>query len=252
MEFINTTFAHGNGPYSRNVDLSLAVNEEFRKRRMNTLPIVVPLVYGDRQKRIMLEDFGEIIKKNPELILLDEFHGEVLRGLLFHEGTYQENLEAFLERYNSAEEKLRNHLAGELELKTFEGKTIRVKGKDVALELSHNPRLATGCERSFYTTIAYFSEILEKAATESELGLDKNLLLDVKKIAERIENDRGLHFMPEPFVFSYDKNRKVKKEIFTPPFIHPPRPNYEDVQEGMYVTITGIDGLRGLFDDVEN
>ena len=102
MEFINTTFAHGNGPYSRNVDLSLAVNEEFRKRRMNTLPIVVPLVYGDRQKRIMLEDFGDIIKKNPELILLDEFHGEVLRGLLFHEGTYQENLEAFLERYNSA------------------------------------------------------------------------------------------------------------------------------------------------------
>lgn len=57
--------------------------------------------------------------------------------------------------------------------------------------------------------------------------------------------------MPEPFVFSYDmKRQKREKEIFTPPFIHFPSERSENVPAGMYVMLTGIDGLRSLFERV--
>ena len=33
MQSMITTFAHGNGPYSRTVDLGLAINAELARRR---------------------------------------------------------------------------------------------------------------------------------------------------------------------------------------------------------------------------
>ena len=241
MTHIITTFAHGNGPYSRTIDLALAVNQRLKEK----MPIVVPLVYGDRQKKIIKEEHGE-----SDLILFDEFYGKILYELFFKTGNYQENLEFLLKNQPSLEERLRNYLSGTLRTKTFDGKEVLVKGSDVSFELSHNPRVATGYENSFYTTIGFFSQILHFAMSE-DLGFDSSLLREVGEIAHKIEDDKTLHFMPEPFVFSYNGARKRwKNEIFTPPFIHVPKDNDEEVQEGMYVMITGIDGLMELFNQI--
>lgn len=254
-----TTFAHGNGPYSRTVDLGLAINNILKEKKEDPLSIIVPLVYGDRQKNIMLEDFGDIIKNNPNLILFDETYGEILNKLFFKTGHYKENLELLLEKQPELEEQLNNHLSGKFKVKNFGGDEIEVYRDDIAFEISHNPRVATHFAKSYYTTIAFFSEILRKAAKESSLidgpnAFDKKLLLEVaEKIADKIENDKKMHFMPEPFVFSYDSNRKrLRGEIFTPPFIHLQPVNTEDIKEGMYVMVTGIDGLMDLFKGVKD
>jgi len=230
----------------------LAINKELDKRGCEEFPIIVPLVYGERQKRIMLEDFKYIIEENPNSILLDEFYGQILNELFFKGDDFNKHLEHLLKNQPKLEEKLRDYLSGTLKLKRFGGSERVINDKDISFEISHNPRVATGFKYSFYTTIGYFSEILERASLEESLGFDKTLLMEVKtKIADKIENDKKIHFMPEPFVFSYDeKRKKLKDEIFTPPFIHVPRENKEDVPEGMYVMITGIDGLMGLFDEV--
>jgi hypothetical protein len=255
MQLMNTTFAHGNGPFSRTIDLGLAINTEMQARGEASLPIIVPLVYGDRQKRIMREDFGQVIDENPDLILLDEFHGKILDELFFKKGFYQQNLEHLLEHQPKLEAQLRDYLSGTLKLTTFDGRNLSVSGRDIAFEISHNPRVATGYPISFYTTIGLFSEILERARQETLEGrisdFSPEVLQQATAIAKKIEDDRQTHFMPEPFVFSYDANRKKgEKEIFTPPFIHTPKPNTEQVPEGMYVMITGIDGLAHLFEDV--
>ena len=93
-----------------------------------------------------------------------------------------------------------------------------------------------------------------KAALKPELGFDYSILKEVEvKIANRIEDDKTVHFMPEPFVFSYDEKRtRWKNEIFTPPFIHVPKKNNEEVEKGMYVMVTGLDGLEGLFQGVHD
>ncbi len=241
MECMITTFAHGNGPYSRIIDLGLAINERLDER----LPIIVPLVYGDRQKKIISESFGE-----NDLILFDEFYGDILNELFFKKGHYQRSLEFLLENQPRLEEKLRDYLSGTLRTHTFDGREVLVNGDDVAFEISHNPRVATGYEKSFHTTIGFFSEILTKTIFEG-LGFCTELLKGVRGIVGKIEDDKTLHFMPEPFVFSYDGLRKRwKDEIFTPPFIHIPKESDEGVSEGMYVMLTGIDGLKSLFEGV--
>lgn len=255
MGYIGTTFAHGNGPFCRTIDLGLAINDEFERRGFSRMPIIVPLVYGDRQRRIMMEDFGAVLGKDPEAILLDGFHGDILNQLFFKGGSYQRNLELLLENQPRLEDRLEDYLNSVLELETFDGREIKIRGGEVEFEISHNPRVATGYDNSFYTTIGYFSEILEKAAQEAaqgRLNFDSDLLRDAVDLADRIENDRDFHFMPEPFVFSFEQGRgKWEKEIFTPPFIHCPRRDIRDVPGGMYVMVTGIDGLSGLFDGIE-
>lgn len=259
MPHMIATFAHGNGPYARTMDLGIAINDELEGRGEGRLPIIMPLVYGDRQIRIMGEEI-EALGKSPnkmwDEILLDEFYGGILKELFFKAGHYQENLELLLEKQPALEEKLRDYLAGTLEVKTLDGQERRVEGREVEFEISHNPRVATGYKNSFYTTIGFFSEILWSAASEARAGnLDFNpeLLDEVKiKIANKIEEDKTHHFMPEPFVFSYRPRRqRWREEIFTPPFIHIPNPNNEQVPKGMYVMPTGIEGLQGLFDSVD-
>jgi len=251
MEHMITTFAHGNGPYSRMVDLALAVNEEFEKRKWDKVPIVVPLVYGNKQKRIMQEDFGEVIRENPDLILLDEFYGGILSEMFYKAGHYQENLEFLIENQAKLEMKLRDYLSGTLKVETFVGEQKSVNGDDIEFEISHNPRVATGYENSFYTSIVHFSELLERTRQEEILDFDPSILEEVGKIAHKIEDDKNVHFIHEPFVFSGDDPRgRWKDEIYTPPLIHFPKLNSEKIDPGMYASVTGIEGLRQLFDRV--
>ena len=215
------------------------------------MSIIVPLVYGEKQKRIMLEEHGDFIRENPNKILFDKFHGEILKELFFDSGHYQKNLEFLLEQQPKLEERLRDYLSGNLRLIDFEEKEVLIDGERVLFEISHNPRVATGYKNSFYTTIAFFSELLEKTSKEN-LNFNPNIIEEAKeKIAFKIEKDRNLHFMPDPFAFSFEKNRKKwMDEIFTPPFSHVLRENHEKVDPGMYVTITGISGLKSLFEKV--
>ena len=251
MQSMITTFAHGNGPYSRTVDLGLAINAELARRREESFQIIVPLVYGERQRRIMLEDFGQVVEQSPDLILLDETYGRILNDLFFKTGHYQQNLEFLLENQPRLEQQVRDYLSGALKVRNFNGDSRTVRGKDIAFEISHNPRIATGFQMSYYTTIGLFSEILERTLEQKIPGFDPEVVRGVIGIAKKIEDDKKVHFMPEPFVFSYDAHRvKRPKEIFTPPFIHVPKGNNEDVPSGMYVMLTGIDGLRGLFDEI--
>ena len=53
MEHILTTFAHGHGPYMRIIDLGIAINRALSRNGHKALPIIVPLAYGDVQKRII-------------------------------------------------------------------------------------------------------------------------------------------------------------------------------------------------------
>nr|QBM01212.1 hypothetical protein [uncultured archaeon] len=251
MQYIATTFAHGNGPYSRIIDLGLAINREFSERRLPKMRVLVPLVYGERQRRIILEQFEQVAEEEPDRLLLDETYGKLLGEIFFKTGSYEENLRAFAEHYSGLEERVRNHLSSTFTAKTLDGRDVRVNGEHIDFEISHNPRVATGYQKSFYTTIALFSEILERTFGESSLKFDRDVLAETIKIAERIERDKAVHFIPEPFAFSYDGTReKREREIFTPPFIHSPKPDTREIPKGMYVTITGIDGLRTLFDEV--
>ena len=76
-------FAYGTGPYLRTTDLAIAFNAELERRGQPRLGIIVPWVYGDKQKKVMLEEFAGHEQKYPGEILLDAGLGAILKSIFY-------------------------------------------------------------------------------------------------------------------------------------------------------------------------
>jgi len=251
MKYILTTFAEGNGPYVKTIGLTLAVNRELEERELEPFKIIVPHIYGEKQKRIIEEEFG----KNKD-IYLDEFQGRILKEVLFKGEHFQQNLEHLIEKHEPLQEKLFDYLNNSLSVTDLNGDEHKVKSSDISLELAHNPRFSSGLPLSFLITEGYISEILQRTIDDPYLSgqFNPNVLREAKeKVFDKSETNRSLSLMSEPAIFSFDKERKrLRGEIFTPPFTHPPKKNYEPAKDGMYVSVTGIEGLQPLLDCVRD
>jgi len=261
MNFINTTFAHGNGPYARIVEWAIEINNVRENRGLPRLPIVVPLVYPGRQEKIMKEEITENVSENflgrhPEEILLDSKQGELLAKLMFRGEDYSENLRFLVEHYEGVEENMQRHLEGKRKVETLEGEIREIDMRDCEFQLGLNNRMQTGITTQFYTAggAGPFDEILERSLVDSEVKLDKDSMKAAIPIAKRMINNQKIIFLNIPGVFSYDNSRiKRSKEIFTPPFIHPAKPDETELPgKGIYLLMTGIDGIResGMYDAI--
>lgn len=251
MAYINTTFAHGNGPFSRTLDWAIAVNNERERRGMPRLPIVFPLVYPGRQERIMKEEIASNSGNdllNPDEIWLDKTQGEILAKLIFNGNDYAENLRLLKQNYFQAESDMQRHLDGKRKVETLDGRVDEIDLRDCAFQLGLNNRMQTGLPNQFYTSggAGPFDEILERAILDKDIVFDKKIMLEALSVARKMIENQAIIFSNEPGVFSYDKSRQVRKnEVFTPPFIHFPKPDSAELLgKGIYLLMTGIDGIR--------
>src|SRR3989344_7684691 len=113
MGYILTTFAHGNGPYCRAVDLVIAYNDIREKNGLSRLPAVFPLVPsyafkgkapGSRQIQFMKETADEVagkdfLSEHPYEFFLDQDLGAVLDRVLFKGSNYEEALNDLIKNY---------------------------------------------------------------------------------------------------------------------------------------------------------
>ncbi len=261
MGYINTTFAHGNGPYARCVEWAIEVNNVREKKGLRRLPIVVPLVYPGRQERIMNEEIGRnvsagFLQQHPNEIWLDRKQGELLGRLLFKGSDYAKNLRLLATEYPKVESEMHRHLDGKRTVESLCGGVDRFDLRDVEFQLGINNRMQTGLPNQFYTAGAAgpFDELLEKAIADPEVGIDRESMERVLPIARRMIENQKIIFSNVPGVFSYDESRILRdNEVLTPPFVHTPKPDDTELPgRGVYVLMTGIDGIResGMFDYV--
>jgi len=257
--YIILNFLHGNGPYLRTIELALSVNDVLEDKGMPRRGIIVPLVYGDRQKIIMEENFGDIIRKRPYELLFDPKMGELLKPLLYNgAGSYEESLRYFLKNHKKVQDNVRSYLQNGVTVYSFSGVKIDVKKEDIDMEVNRCPQLNMGIEKSYYTGFDYISKVLEHSLKDDGVEIDEELIKKCIPIYRDIEKNQTLHFIAEPSIFSYlgDREKKYETEITTPPNTNQIRyfsytPIHEDVQEGVYVTVTGIPGLEHLFEDIQ-
>ncbi len=262
MRYIHTTFAHGNGPFSRCLDWAISVNDARERKGFERLPIVVPLVYPERQEKIIREEIGAIngsdfFEKHPDEILLDEQQGALLSQLMFKGNNYAENLACLIREYSGIEAEILRHLDGKRTLRNFaHGEIVDIDLRDAEFQLGINNRVQTELPHQFYSAggAGPFDEILERAVYDKQVSLDKEILKAVLPIARRLMENQRIVFSNEPGVFSYDASRQKRdNEVSTPGFIHPPKPDTTPLPcRGIYLLMTGIDGIResGLFDAV--
>src|SRR3989344_1749536 len=136
-KYIVTNFAYGTGPYLRTTELALAFNDELEKRGEERLGIIVPWVYGEKQKKIMLEEFSPYADE----IFLDEKLGGILRSIFYGDNTYEEALVKWSENVKSVSQEAKKHLSGKIETISLSGKPKIIDFQDIVLELNRSPRL---------------------------------------------------------------------------------------------------------------
>ncbi len=245
MKYLVTNFAYGYGPFLRTTELARAVNTERVTRGLEPLGIIVPWVYGDDQKRIMREEFGDASD-----IFLNEPLGAILKSVFYANSSYKEALEAWVETYPKASANARAYLSGNLEVTSLSGKDHTIKGKDILFSLARAPRVSFTPLPSYSATFGHISEILEHTENISleEIEIDRALVQRAIPIARSLEEEQTLIGLGTPGTFSYVEYRKpLGNEMLIPPTIRAPYVDTSEMSEGIYVTITGISGLERLY-----
>ena len=95
-KYILLNFLHGNGPYLRTLELALAVNDALEKRGFDRLGIIVPWVYKLRQYEIIKQNFRQVLRRDPNEIVLDKNLGELLGPLFYNEEKFEDTLKQLL------------------------------------------------------------------------------------------------------------------------------------------------------------
>ena len=252
MSYLVTNFAYGTGPYLRTTELALAFNNELMRRGRARIPIIVPWVYGDKQKQIMSENFGAHAAAYPDEILLDAKLGGILKRVFYTgERRYEETLRAWVESASRVSNEAEKHLLGTFEVETLGAKKRVVSGRDIVLELNRSPRIRYGVAPSYSTTFGHVAEILESAHAAGRKAIDINpeSLKKGATLADVIEGRQDINCMAYPATFSWrrDYKSRYKGEVLVPPITDLPQKSDGPLDEGIYVTITGIEGLERLY-----
>lgn len=246
---IVTNFAYGTGPYLRTTDLAIAFNDELQRNKKPRMRILVPWVYGEKQRRVMLEEFRDYDLGYPGEILLDAELGSMLRRVFYGGGAYRDALEKWTKQYQTVSQEIHRHLSGRFEAQTLTGGTVEVNGQDIAVELSRSPRVRYDVAPSYFSSFAYVGEILERASSIALHRVGRDVLRKGVKAANWVEEHQTMRFIAYPATFGYFKTWEPRYpgDSLAPPLVPPTRSNTENIKPGVFVTVTGIPGLKRLY-----
>jgi len=222
--YILLNIAYGTGPYLRTTELAFALDDH--------LHVIVPLLYGDKQRQIMREVFGEAMER----IVLDEEYGALLQTLHYRNERYADFLQRWVDTVDETGARIGQYL----------GDTY---GDAIALQLARAPFSSISSAPAYYTSFAFLSDIWSEAIGREEIAIEDALLTTAAEKMRTMEVRYEQHFITEPGTFSYAP--KEHNQMLIPPTLHPPSVYDGEVEPGIYVTVTGVPGLHRLFSDVQ-
>jgi len=251
MRLAVLNFSYGTNPYLRTTEIALGVNKELTHRGQERLGLILPWIYGEKQKSILLEEFGK--GHHTSDIYLDLELGEILQSVLYGNGTYMDSLDSWIHHFESKSKEARAHLSGKIRVQDLKGNSSTLEGDDIVFELARSPRLLFHTSPSINVTFGHTSEVLKRTLElpSGTCNIDKEPMTKAIAIAETIEQYQALHIMAQPGTF-YPERDRAANERYSPPHIAAPKSNTDNIQEGIYLTTTGIPGLRHLYSRVKD
>lgn len=166
---------HGNGPALRCAEIAMKVAAKLPE----TPVIVMPLLYGERQKAIFREEYPDMH------VVFDETLGKLIR----HEGyvKYEVFLERWLGNVDDISHRAANHIAEKY-------------GSDV-FQIARAPLLDLHID-GYCSLFARTSDILNQAMDESGIGMDRALLRKAADRMRTLEDHFRIRFITEPGTFA--------------------------------------------------
>jgi len=253
-ELIVTNFAYGTGPYLRTTELAIAFNAELEQRGHERLRVIIPWVYGEKQRSIMLEEFAEHDVKYPGELLLDEKLGSLLKEIFYGDNTYEEALSKWVANHDKLSDRIREHLQGKIHVETLGGKKSVVDGQNIVLELNRSPRVLYGVAPTCSSTFGHIAEVLDtlREVDVADVAVDRELAKAGSDLADKIERAQNIHTIAYPATFSgmKDYTPRYPNSHLVPPITSLPHGDIGgDLDDGIFVTITGIPGLERLYEE---
>lgn len=251
-KYIVTNFAYGTGPYLRTTELALAFNDGLEKHGRERLGIIVPLVYGERQKKIMLEEFSAYENE----IFFDENLGDILKSIFYGNSSYEDALSNWIKNAKNYSEKANKHLSGRFQVERLDGVEMEVDGNNIIVEINRSPRIRYDVAPAYFTTFGYVADILNetKKVDKGKISIRHDLLDKGIKIANWVESEQKIHAVAYPATFSWSKDYKPSNssEILSPPISRLYGMDNTEMDSGVFVTITGIPGLERLYQEIKD
>ena len=249
---------HGNGPYIVAADYA----QEFASRveGFGDAFLLVPHIYRKsvlcpdgiarsvQAKILACDQFPHLRKR----ILLSDPLGDVLDSLNYRgQGTYGDRLATILASQSRAEQDWNRLLNGRLLTRNLDGEEVVIDGRDVAIEIGHNPIVLTEGRRKYLTTIAPFSLLMREAEKlQPSLGYALPDVAGLIAIGEHVEAGQNLILTSTPSTLTYSRDELRAKGLLSNERVIPPfkRPQFEDsslIVDGEYALVTrsGIGGL---------
>ena len=200
MKLAVLNFSYGANPHLRTTEIALAVNKELAHRGEGRLGLILPWIYGEKQRSLLLEEFKE---HHTSDIHLDPELGEILQSVLYGNGTYMDSLDSWIHHFESKSEEARDHLSGKIRVQDLQGNSSTLEGDDIVFELARSPRLLFHTSPSINVTFGHTSEVLKQALElPSDIcNIDREPTKKATVIAEAIERHQALHIMAQPGTF---------------------------------------------------
>lgn len=217
MRVIVCNPSYGNNPYIRTTEMALMLSDKLG----GDIAVVVPHVYGARQRRILLEEFG-----NDRRILLDEKFGSILRSLFFDGNVYEEYLIQWMTSVDHVSQEASAYLH---------------QSYDILCEISRSPLVRLGIEPAYYHAWSRTSDVLKRAIAEPNITINASVLSAAAKKFRELESPYHLHLISIPGTFDPREGDAV-----IPLAASLPLEGEQDPREGVYITVSGIPDVASL------
>lgn len=217
-QYIVLNCGYGNGPYLRATEIALAVTKQIP----GEWGIVVPHVYGDRQHRILQEEFG--VQRS---LILDEQFGSITKKVFFDGTSYAQFLQHWLDHADDISQEARHYLQ-------------ITYGNDIAMEISRAPLLTLGIDHAYFNSFSRTSDILTASVGNDAIAISDTLLQQAVNKMKELEDAFRAYFISVPGTFAPKDG-----DIPIPPTAIE-KPWTETIERGVYVTTSGIPNTESL------
>lgn len=242
--------AHGNEPFIMTAAVAWEIRKMFQGADLATPILVMPDLYGSRQRRILLEENPEYAKA----LHLDDKAGGIAKRMLFA-GDFPSHVRDVNTRYGEVNRDLNAHYAKDaapIEVTRLDGTTVQIKPSNIigVIDFGSRCTLDSSIPR-YYMFPEEVSVILRATIAAPELDFSGSDLSDFARRMEGIEAGYTQIFIPHigTMGFRYASNLDAqpttvggRPRIYTPPMKVPLKLTDGAVEEGIYAMISGTGG----------
>lgn len=207
---------HGNEPPIMTAAVAMEINRVLNANGLDSVPIVLPSVYGEKTKRIMLEEFPD----NANNIYLSEKLGEILKKTEFSRAGYQAHLRSVEAKQPRVQDDLLEFLSHEFTAVSLSGeeRAFEPRFRKIELNAGANVTASDKKDTHFFFPVL-LSELME--ATKGDPALtghfDRRNLEKIKRYAEQFEKRYLTTQVPAIATLSAEVGYSTKGKILTPP-----------------------------------